>query len=338
MINSKELLNALDKIKPALKINQFMDYAGLVIFTGENITAYGDDLTVCVPFKTNFKIALPADELTKLIKKISSKEVEMTLEENQLILKAGRTKAGFNIIAIDLGNLEFMDFKNINNWKPLPIDFTEALAFCHFSAANDASLGVLTNLCVEKNQVISSDDPRISQYIFEEELDIDLSILIPKKIAEFLSKIELKEISIGDSMIYYKDDDGVIYAHRVIADEFLDTSEFLNVEGEEITLPKELLKSLNKAQIFSDKIDNYQKVTVKIQKDCIVVRGEGIKGWVEDPVDLEEETDKQFEFLADPAHLIQILSKTQNAVINENVIMFGGDNFKHIVSLLSEEE
>ena len=329
-----ELLNAIDKLKPALADKGLIEYSGLIVLGDGRLTAYGDDISVSVPFVSPVEAALPWQEFTKLIRKLEAAEIEMKQEENQIVITAGKTRAGFNVSELSAPPVKWVIEES--GWQKLPDGFCGALGFCAFSTSADASLGILQCVYVHGNKVVSSDNFRITEFQLKSEAP---EILVPRDVAVFLSKYDAKDVCIDSSgaAVHYKDASGVIFTQRAIADDFPMVEELFNVEGTEVEMPPEIEGALDRAGVLADERDGMNYVRLTVARGQVFVRGQCEKGWVEERVPTSYKG-KPMSFVASPKHLVQILDRSRKAIVGENTMLFKGEGFRHVVCLIAEEE
>jgi len=330
----KELLSAIEKVKPALSDGKISELSGMLIFDNDKLIGAGEEITICVPLDTDLKAVIPADEFTRLLNKFSQEDMEIDADEKELHVKAGKTEVWLKMVeAKDIPSFDFEE----EDWRPLPEDFDEALGFCTFSASDQASMGVLTCLSVDGKRILSSDNFRITERILSEEIDLEKPILIPSKIAHFLSTFGLKEILITDSQAVYRNHDGAIFAHTLIDDNFEDVDEYLNVEGKKIDFPVELCAALSRVQVLAEESNKLKRVTITVDNWEIIAKCENIKGKAIEPVPIKYKG-KKIEFVASPEHLSSIIPKANKATVSDGALLFEGDNFRHAVCLIADEE
>jgi len=336
-MKKKEMVEAIGKVDPALKDGKLIEFAGLLIFDGKKLVSYGDDISVSVPLETGFTAAVKADEFSKLIQKIPGDDFEIELKDGQLVISAAGMKAGFSTVEFNEEAIPDWGQEQVKKWSKLTDNFTGNLRFCVFSASNDPSYGVLCNVKVEEEKLVSSDNYRITESILPKKLPkMKQSLLIPRKIALFLSGFDLEKFAITDACAHYQDKTGTVFTHRLIAEEYPDVSEHLDIEGSELKLPSTLTDALNRAKIIVSSDGGTEQVEVFIEKDKVLIRGEGIDSWIEEPIKHKYDGDA-LHFVASPEHLVQILSYSNEAVIGENAILFSGVNFRHAVCLFDAE-
>ena len=339
-MKKQELLEAINKVRPALQDGKIIEFAGLLIFTGERLVGYGDELSISAPLVTDFEAAIEADRFSKLVQKIEQEEIEIALEEGQLILKAGSMETGFALGEYNKESLPDLGIEQVKTWYKFPQDFSEALKFCIFSSSTDPAFGVLCNLKIEQDRILSSDNFRITEKKLAKKIAKmkENSFLIPRKIALFLGALELEKFAITESCIHYCDDTGAMFTHRQLSEEYPELDEYMAIEGKELELPKALSGALSRAEVIVSLSDDMHQVEVQIEEKLVLIKGEGSGGaWIKETVDSDYKGGN-LSFVTVPEHLTQILKYTKKAIVGESAILFIGEDFRHAVWLIETEE
>src|SRR5688572_14425066 len=87
-----ELIALLNAVKPALSNNDLIPVLSMFWFTGSEILAYNDQISIQVPFKSNFVGALPGATLLAMLNSSLAEEVDLTQKGQTASLAAGKTK------------------------------------------------------------------------------------------------------------------------------------------------------------------------------------------------------------------------------------------------------
>ena len=335
-MNREELLKAIERVKPGIAKNLTVEQSDFILFDEEYLASYNDEISISLPFTTGLRGGVKEAEFYKLLQKMAGKKFEMNLEGDQLQIKCGRTKAGFNFIReIQLPDLQLDGLDD--SWQKLPEDFLEALSFCSFSAATDVSKGILTCLRVEGDTMLSCDDLRLTRYRMKEKIDSILNI--PCSAATELIKYGPDEFAadIDGAWIHFRNREDLIFSTRTVVGEYPEVDEFFDVKGSELNLPKTLKDMLERSEIMtgSDSTDG-DDVRITIADNWVKCRGEGSAGWVEEKAKVDYSGEKIL-FYVDPQFLTQIFDRTQAVVVSANKLLFTGDNFEHVIATVIGE-
>ena len=326
-----ELIAALEEVKPGLANKDIIAQSTSFVFTKKSITTFNDEISVFKPFKSGIEGAVRANELYSLLSKIKDDEIETEVTEGELIIKGKKSEAGIKLEADILLPLDEVDIEH-TDLILLPANFAKAISIASYCAAKDLSKPLLTCLHITEESVVASDDFRIIRVDFDGPLDSD-SILLPASVVKFLVKYNVKKLSHSSGWVHFHADDGLIFSARVLAGTFPGVDQFLKVEGKELQFPVEVLGMLERAGIFTADSVNGDFVTVTVENRAMVIKGEGDYGWLKETANCKYKGEK-IEFCVDPSFIKDILKDMRQCIVGDNCLLFEGDNFAHVVSLV----
>ena len=337
-MNRNALMNAIRKIRPGVSENSIVETSKFVMFEETHLVSFNDEVAVSVPFEIGIRASVHADSFLKLVGKMASGRISVELGDNEVVISDGKTTAGFAVS----GEAEQPDIglSSIKKWHDLPEDFCKAVSFCAFSAATDISKGVLTCVNISGGTVSSCDNFRLTTYDMEYELPEAASMMIPRKVVNPLVESSPIKVAItGDrnNWLHFQNEDGVIFSCRQMpSGTYPDIEHLLDVEGERVVLPRDMSETLERTEILAA-YGEYggQFVEFHLSKDKMLCRGESDRGWIEESVDIEYDG-PELSLIADPHMISQILKHVNVATVGDRML-FEGDNFKHVISLMDEE-
>jgi len=335
-MNKKKLLAAIEAVSPGISSNSIIEQSNLVIFDKNRLISYNDEIAVSVPFESDLSGGIPSTELSKLLRRMSGKEIEISQKDNQTMLACGRTKAGFNIQESEVPKIIIEE--NNQKWKSLPEDFSTALFFCLFSAATDINKGILTCLKMEKDLMISCDNFRLTRY--QMAAKITKILLIPGSIVKSLIDHNPIKYVQTDNWIHFQNKEKVIFSCRTMEGEFPDVERLLDIEGEKIAFPKELKQTLQRTEILAEistEDSKIKAIVITLEKGKITCRAENIVGWITETIRTKYQG-KEIIFSIDPQLLLQILDRVNEAIIDDFKICFEGKNFVHVIALIRHSD
>lgn len=331
-IKTKELLKALKETKAGTAKKTLTQEEPTYIFTETNLLTYNDQTCIQYPFESDFQCSIPATEFYDIISKIDDKEINLKLTEDKLAIKSKSVNANLSTIQQEdiLQLIQDLGIDSIKKWKKLPEDFIEGVFLSSFSVSKDMSQPYLTCIFVDDKRIISSDNYRISRYTMKSRTR--QSFLIPGDSALALSKFEVKEYSLGESWAYFRTEDNVVFATRLVNEKYVGVDDLFEFEGKKIELPEDLKKTVEAVSILAEgDFDIDKRIEVSIENKKIKCRGERDIGWMENtlPIRWKGKTS----FFINPIFFGKILEKTNKMVIGEDRALFEMDNFEHLISL-----
>lgn len=341
-IETLNLVNALKAILPALPKNTPLANMKQISFTKKWVIAYDDQISIRYPFKTDFQCTIFAEELYAVVSKINEKFIDVSLRENLFIIKSDTVEVEIIIFQNDTIT-EIIDSSiNLNkvDWKEIPPDFISALSLCEFSTSKDITQGFLACVYINKDEVYSSDNLRISYYKFKKATNLK-KILIPSSAVKNLIDYNIENVSYEDkdSWIHFKGTNGEIFSCRILKDDYPDCSSLLELKGNKIEISKEVLSAIDLLMPFTkDFIDIDKKIFFTVVDNFIFCKAEGEKGKIQKKIPIKYKGVK-FSFVVNPIFLKQIFGKATSCIVNtkECKMLFSSENFKHIMVLPEKE-
>jgi DNA polymerase III sliding clamp (beta) subunit (PCNA family) len=330
--NFAEIINI---VKPSISKYPITDQTDHFCFDTQFVYGFNDRFLINCPFVFDHKIAVPAKELTEMINTIKLEdEFDLEFKNNQLLFTTNTIKAGIKVLT-ELKLQDIIDSIKCDKWKPLKNDFIEGLKLCYFSASTDSSRGVLNGVFINNDNIISSDDFRISK--FKIKSGIGESFLIDLASVQALLEFpKVEKFCLSDNWVSFKTKDNQTLHSRLLVGKYPEVDKFFNFKGTKINFPDTLKPAINDIIYFAEgETDIDKKVKVSIDKDKIVCRGEKEKGWIEKTVPFKFKG-KPFEFQTNPIFFSQMISKSLTVTVDKEAILFEMDNFKHVMSLPGE--
>ncbi len=334
-INKSDLQGALEKVKPGLAQKDLIEQATSFTFLGDRVVTYNDEISISHPVKgLDVTGAIKAQALYAFLNKIKKDEIDIEWEENQVLIKAGRSKAGL-VFEQEVRLPIDEEIGEIGKWKKLPGNFLDALKFCHPCCSRDMSRPVLTCVSISKEKVEASDSYQIVRYELDGKMPVK-EFLIPATAVKELVRYGVKEIAAGESWVHFRTEDGTIFSSRVLNNEFPDTEPHLKVDGVAFSFPKNTDEILERANVFSKKeisTGEIAIVTVEIKDKRVKFSAENEYGWFEEEARVKYD-DKPVKFAVGIEFLTALFDKLQNCVIGPDKIGFSGENWQHVVAMM----
>lgn len=343
-------LEALKFIKPGVANASIVEQSDLVLMDDDKIVSYNDEIAISHPFDIGITGGVSADELIKLLQKLPSEDIKINEAEDegetQLSISCKDSdgeviEAGFYMATdITIPNLG-IDELDDDDWFELPSDFIAGVNFCLSSASNNIEAGMLTCINIEGNTIMSCDNFQATKYEMKDEIDDELILNIPKDAAKNLAQYRPTEVAKNDGWIHFRNDVETIYSARIMDMDYPNVKGLFATKEDDddlvsMTLPKELKKTLLRAEILadSDEKSGNKQVAIKSKKGKLTVSGNGPAGWVTETVKTSFKGNLP-EFWICPTLLAAILEIAQEGKLNEQVILFEGKNFAHVVARIA---
>lgn len=338
-IQKQELIDILTAIKPGLSNKAIIEETTHFIFTGKQIATYNDRICILHPFETAFSCSVPADKFFKILNGVKNEKINLSFEDDKIKIKSKglnaslATMTGENIIemisAIDINKMK-------TNKKSLPEDFIEAVTMCLFSTSKDLTNPVMTCLFINKENIASTDDLRISEYTMKSK--INESILLPASSAIQLIKYTFNQYSISEdnNWISFFDKNDLCFCCRLIEGEFPNYKPLIqDFESEEIELPKDVKSMIETAAISAEgETDIEKEIEIKFEDGLILLKGQGKTSEIE--TYSKAKIKNNINFKINPFFMSKIIDHTHSMFLGEGKALFKSGEFRHVIALKGE--
>jgi len=335
MIIEKALLQmALEKVKPGLSSKEILLQSNNFAFFGDRVVTYNDEISVSCPVPgLDITGAVKSDELYKFITKAAADKIDISIQESEIHLKAGRAKVGlaFNPEVL----LPLTELGEVSEKMDLPEDFLFGLTSVLFCVGNDMTRPRLTCVhCREDGILEACDNSRFIQYTMK---DVLPEFLIPGSSVRELLKYSVKRIGFTEGWAHFWDDSGVSFSCRLFSDEYpvLENNMKNLHDAQKIVFPEDLDAVLTRAQIFVAKTDLKYASTVDISVEGrkMFIRAEMNGAWFEEWVKVEPYT-PPCAFSVNPVFLQDIMKRNTSCQFYDGkCVIFKGENWLHMAAL-----
>lgn len=334
-INKTALQAALEKVQPGLASKELIEQSNSYAFVDGRVITYNDEISIShpVPGFDDVHGAVKAQVLYDFLSKVKKDEIELEWQENQMVIKAGRTKAG--LVFESEVKLPLSEVGRTHEWAPLPNpqEFVEALKLCLPYCSEDMSHLVATCVHVKGRVVEASNNFQIMRCRLKENA-LDKAQLLPARAVRELVRYEVIAVATAESWVHFKTEDGTIFSLRTIEGEFPNTTKHLEVQGTSFTFPDSIQETLERAGIFAlTKTDDIPLVLVEVKDKQLGISAKNESGWVQETARVKDYKGEDFRFNVGIEFLRSLLGKAQTCVVGENKIWFSGENWEHVIAV-----
>ena len=328
------LLEALKAIQPGLAKKELLEQSMSFVFTDGRVFTYNDEVAVSFPIDIDIEGAVPAKEFFALVNKVKAEEFELTIKDNELLLKGSKAKAGLRLekeITLPIDAIG-----EPSKWYELPETFAEAVKFCLFSASRNENHQALTCIHIFDGFAESCDNHRITRYDMGEgsEKAFPSELLIKATITKDICSHNPVEYGITDGWLHFRNENDVTFACRYFNNiDYPDFDRFLECKGETLKFPAELQSVMDRASVLSDG----DRVTLIVEKGEILVTTQNQSGWFEESLPVEYKGEP-VEFDIQPEFMNKILAFNGEVTIGQNALRFDNDDFIHVVQILAPKQ
>lgn len=337
-VKKAELQAALEKVKPGLADRELIEQATSFAFMNGRVVTYNDEISISHPVQDlDVKGAVKAEALYSFLNRVKQDTITIDVDDNQLKITAGRSKAG--LVLEQEVKLPVEEVGEIGEWAPLPEGFVKALKMCHPCCTKDMSMGVLTCVYVTGDIVVGSDGYQIIKYHLDGEMPVE-SFLLPAASAKELTRYEPTHIASGNGWIHFRTEDDTVFSSRVFSGQYPDFEVHFQFEGTEIEFPEGTREALERAEVFSrpDLVtQDMPTVTLAIGKNKVDITSQDQSGWFQESLRLRY-TGEPIKFTTNVQFLLALLSQSPSCVYGEGRIQFAGEKWTHLISTMMSED
>lgn len=335
-ITKDKLKNALSTLKPGLSKKDGIGESNCFVFNNGYISTFNNELWFNYPMpEIQESFIIGSDEIMQLLDKTKVDTVTLNVTEKLLVLQAGKSKAGFNTIAIEVP-VDVSFFEN-KVWEKLPTDFQTAIKFAAMSASNDLINPIVQCVSVKSDgTIVGTNNFRLSFWDLGTTIPIKDTLIPADSILKILTINPTSFIS-DDEWIHFKNDEGVIASCRVLYDNFPNVTPVLNKikGGHSILFPDGINNALDKAIIFIEDDKQAQTVSISYKSNYLSIDSESdSKGFYKERILMDADV-SDFNFLIDPSFLKDILKRSKKCLLHteQNIISFQDENWTYLAML-----
>lgn len=336
-VNRKELLNELGELAPGLSESEIIEQSNCFMFSEGKVYTYNDSFLAQRECNLDVKGAVIAKPLLKLLDKTDEEELDISVGDNQVLIKGKAFKAGIPIQDAISFPLEAI-IPEEPQYTELPELFGVGLDMVRYAAGKDMTYPALTCIHADKNIVEACDGFQAITYLLGEDLYFEEEFFLPAKHVNAIMLIEPDQYYLGESFIHFQNTKTRSQLScRLFDVEYPSIAGFFDVKGEKIRFPKQASDIVERASVFSQEEFNKDSlVHVRIKENLMLIEGQNEQGWYKEKCRLRYKgTPVQFNI--NPKMLSSILELNTNLIVGERAIKIEGENFEYIVTIIKKD-
>jgi len=334
-IQKTELQKAINSLKPGLAKKEIIEQSSYIIFDKDKLRTYNDEISITIPFKSDIKGAVIAEDLIKYLNSIKINNLDITIDNGYIRFNSKKSKAG--IVFVPEIKISFDEIQINKNWEFLPKDFISAVKSSLSSVSVDFTRQVLTYIHCTDRFAESSDRKRLTRFTYNEPSKKAFDFLLPGKAAVVVTKYNPNKFMICNSWIHFKNKDGLIFSCRTTGLTFPNTEPILKCEKKKgFKLQLDISDIIKEVSIFAK--DDYGATTtimVHVFKNTLKLRAENKKGFAEHFKTLKYKGD-EIKFFINPDFFESLCSKGSNVYIDDLKVVIENENVISSIALMTK--
>lgn len=330
-VNREDFLSRLQSVSPGLNQKETIEQSSAFVFQRSKIITYNEEIACRMMSKLGkeFSGAVQAKPLLELLRSLSADDVELTTAGGELLVKAGRDKAGIRMeeeVLLSVANVE-----EPGEWQTLPEDFAEAAKIVSACASRkEDNRFDLTCVHFHPDYMEGAEKFQVARYSIK--TGVKEEFLVKHETMKHLTMLGVTEFSETEAWVHFKNSQGLVLSSRRYIMDFQDLTKFLQVDGEPVSLPGGLEEATKIANIFSSQNTDDNKVLVKLAAGRMRLRGAGMLGWYERSLKVKY-SGPVLEFLIKPELLIELCKNHKDCIVSQNRLKVTGDRYEYVACL-----
>lgn len=339
-METKELRNALDIVKPALSTINVIPIFSHLCFDSKTVTAYDDIIGIQVDLETDINGAVHGPTLMGLLSNTQAKEVDVTSKKESIKVKLGRTVANLALLAEDDFVFELPDTNSMQTLD-LTDDVIGAITHCFWATGTDQArpvmMGVALKVSGGRGGFYATNSEVIGKAALHKKRTEgmqDCDIILPNefcanliKICSSLDKDAPKELMFNKTEVLCKlGNDVRLFGKLINTDNSLDYESTIKAALQQISdkkdpyvpIPKNFEDALKRALIILGVYQNAD-ITAIVQKGKLLLKSVGNENQLRDSLAIdkthEETTSRMY-----PSNLLKVIGGMDEIVFGEPCI------------------
>lgn len=335
-MNRAELVKTLELVKPALDNKNLVPIFQCFTFVPGSVTAYNDTIAISGPCDLEETCAIHGGTLLGLLSNHSAEEVEIELEDQNALVKAGKS-----VIKIPFEPEEnFLFEEPADKWElkvPFTISLFEAMELCLGTVSTDETQPALHGITFTGNCLYSCNGDTITKA--QVSVKTPKRYLMPTPFCEAVSKL-WSSLGMAKGMLQFSKDwvyanfeDWAVYGRVLEVKDPIDFDALIKRTVKTKTptqaVPEGLDEALSRARVLAD--PESQKTRITISKGKMRLLTETQMGEVADELPFKGHPDIVANVNA--AYIHKALQRCDQLAIHDNcTVLEKGDDVLLLVS------
>lgn len=326
-LNRNELQQALQSAAMGLDRKRIVPQGDCVVFRDNKIITYNGEISCSVNFQSEIDGAIHAELLSAALGRFDADEITAEVTESELLLKAGRRKAG--IVFQQEVLLPIDSIEQPGKWKKVTPEFTQAVAMAVGCCGENSSRFILNCIHFSGHYIEAADPYQVIRCKVQE--NFSESTLIRGSAAKCIR--DATGMHRSPNWIHFLQADGSVISCRLYRDEYPAIEGFFQVDGEQLKLPQELDTIVNRAAVFCDKdTDDVRRVFVLLKAGKMIIEARTVAAWYREATDISY-SGPPLRFAIDPKLLSQLIKLGTDSIVNKDRLLVASEVFQYATCL-----
>ena len=323
-----ELLQVLESLQPGLTTRDVVEQSSCFCFIDGDCVTFNDEIACRRTSPLKIEGAVQAAPLLNILRKLPEEEVDIIIEDGQLVVRGNRRRCGIRMqadVSLPIEKVELAD-----EWQELHSDFTDAIYVAQQCVGKDKSNYTGTCIHLHPKYVEACDNKQAVRYKIKTR--VKEPILVRGSSLQNIVSLDMTEFAETETWIHFRNPTGLILSCRRDIQEFDNLDSILEVEGEQLTLPKGLGEAAMKAEVFSSENTDDNEVLIGLKPGRIKIVGEGVSGWYQE-FKKSSYDGEELSFRIAPKLLGDLVKRYSECLISETRLKVDTGKFVYVVAL-----
>ena len=326
------ILQELEKVMPGLSSKDIIEQSSCFLFSGGSVHTFNDEI-YCQQKTTLGKlldgIAVPAEPLVNILRKIPDESIEIKLTKTQITFK-GKSKRGGIRIQTEVTS-PYESVGKAKKWIECHHDVPKAFGFVKACASTSQDQFHLTCVHVTSEHIEACDNYQISRYTLA--TGVKESFLLRAASASHIAPLDMTSICLSAGWVHFRNESNLqISCRRYPDNEYPNLDDIFKVKGKKITLSKALTNAVDRVSLFAKDVEDTVLITVHLHENKMKLRGESIVGWFAETTRIKY-SGPEVQFKIPPEQLIQIANNYEQCIVSSNRLKIKGSNRVYVTCL-----
>lgn len=346
-MNRAGLIATLDLLKPALSKDNIVPVFTNFCFDAGTVHAYKDSLGISAPCEINDTFAVHGRTFMELLAASSSKEIDIVLDKENVLLKAGKSKMKLPFLEKDEFAFEEPENEQWTIIADIDEHFLTGLELCLISASSDYTMPAFMGVTIKggKNVYLySCDGDSLSRYQLDSWNASDEMYVLPRdfcealiaiaektgfKAGQFYCNSEWAVAEMGNNFKLF----GRIIENPDPMDFEAHIKRMMKASPTFVEIPDALDASLDRAEVVGN--PESKSTSLKVEGGKLIINTETTVGEVKDSIRLDGHPDIEASVSASVIH--RAVKVCDQFALTENCTMYRkGDDYFLIIGNYSE--
>jgi len=339
----EELVKTIERVLPGISKKNIVEEFGQIVVCDGMMVAYNDDIGISYPINTDIEFSVDALDFYTAVKKMRNKELDLSVDESNLIISAGKTIIKLPSMSENVTVKALIEALDLDDKKFVPLNknFIAGIKIMSNVASDnvDHPMG-LYSLCISGEFIYAGDKAKVGVYHLKG--DTTETMFIHNSHIKPIVGFNPDSSTSDGNWVYFINSDDAILACRQpnVSHIFPIESIEQNVENrgdETISLESVITEEMDIFIHFNQTATTSKFVRVTVGTDFVSIRSDSEKGQIHKEYSIKKREGQDMEFAINPVYLQQLIRNSPEFSFNKKTLYVENDNHKFAIALMMDD-